>query len=338
VVAGNHLTREEAAAAAGQLMEGDATPAQIAALLTALRMKGETADEVVGFAEALRARVVPVRPRATAILDTCGTGGSAFRVFNVSTAAAFVAAAAGLSVAKHGNRAMSGVCGSADVLEALGARVGLTPEQCAACVDEVGIGFLFAQSHHPAMRHVAPTRREIGFRTLFNLVGPLTNPAGAARQVMGVYDASLVPLVAETLRQLGRERALVVHGEIGLDEIATIGPTRLAELRDGQVRHSTLTPRELGLDGPEPNPDWLAPAPTPAENAALVREVLSGQVADAPAAARRALVAVNAAAALRVGGLAEDWPEAVRLADALIASGKPLQILDRFVARTASFA
>jgi anthranilate phosphoribosyltransferase len=337
VVSGQHLTREEAAAAVTALMDGMATPAQIGALLVALRMKGETVDEVAGFAQGMRARVVPVRPRRTPLLDTCGTGGSPVRVFNVSTAAAFVVAAAGRAVAKHGNRAMSGVCGSADVLEALGMRVILTPEQCAACIDEVGIGFLFAPSHHPATKQVSGPRREIGVRTIFNLLGPLSNPAGATHQAMGVYDAALCPLAAGALRELGSARAVILHGEIGIGELSTIGPTRVSELRDGQVNDYTLTPRDLGLDGPEPNPHDLAPAPTPEENATLVREVLSGRANDGPARSRRDLVAVNAAASLRVCGLAEPWPDAVRLAQSLIASGKPLAVLERLAQFTRQF-
>src|SRR5579871_3906220 len=234
LIAREHLTRQEATAVLNALVEGEASPALIGALLVALRMKGETVEEVTGFALEMRARAVPVRPRSAPLLDTCGTGGSAFRVFNVSTCAAFVAAAAGIAVAKHGNRAMTGVCGSADVLEALGVRVDLTPEQCAACIDAIGIGFLFAQRHHPAMKRLSGPRREIGVRSIFNLLGPLTNPAGATLQAMGVYDGALCPLVAGALRELGSVRALVFHGEIGLDEIATIGPTRICELRTGR--------------------------------------------------------------------------------------------------------
>jgi anthranilate phosphoribosyltransferase len=334
VVMGQSLTREETTAAITAIMDGLATPAQIGALLVALRMKGETVAEVTGAAHAMRSRVVPVRVRRTPLLDTCGTGGSVFRVFNVSTAAAFVAAAAGIPVAKHGNRAMSGICGSADVLEALGVRVGLTPEECAACVDRVGIGFLFAPQHHPAMRQVSGPRREIGVRTLFNLLGPLTNPAGATRQVMGVYEARLCSLAAGALRELGSERALVLHGEIGLDEISTIGPTQISELRDDTLSHYTLTPTDFGLEGPEPDPHALAPAPTPLENGALIREVLAGQ-ADSPAAlARRDLVAVNAGASLRVYGLAESWREAVEMAQCILKSGKALETLDRLAAFT----
>jgi anthranilate phosphoribosyltransferase len=336
LVDGYHLTREEAAAAVSAVMDGLATPAQIGALLIALRIRGETVDEVAGFAEGMRARVVPVRPRRAPLLDTCGTGGNTFRVFNVSTAAAFVAAAAGIPVAKHGNRAMSGVCGSADVLEALGVRVHLTPEQCAACIDEVGIGFLFAPNHHPAMKQVGGPRREIGVRTIFNLLGPLSNPAGATLQAMGVYDAALCPLAAGALRDLGSQRAIVLHGDIGICEIATIGTTQVSELRDGMVTNYTLTPRDLGLDGPEPRPEDLAAAPTPEENAQILREVLGGAADAAPTVARRNLVAVNAAASLRVAGRAESWPEAVLQAQSLLASGKALTTLERLVAFTSA--
>lgn len=334
VVAGHSLTREEAAEAAGAIMDGRATPAQIGALLTALRMKGETLDEVTGFALGLRARSVPVCPRRQPLLDTCGTGGGTFRVFNVSTAAAFVAAAAGIAVAKHGNRAATGVCGSADVLEALGARLPLSPERAAACIDAEGIAFLFAQSHHPAMKNAAGPRREIGIRTLFNLVGPLSNPAGATLQVMGVSEPRLVPLAAGALAALGARRALVAHGEIGLCEIATSGITQISELRDGEIHHYQLTPAHLGLSGTEPAPDSLAPAATPAANAVLLQRTLSGFAGSPDERARLDLVAVNAAAALRVGGLVEEWPDAVELARSVLESGAAARLLDRFVAFT----
>jgi anthranilate phosphoribosyltransferase len=338
VVTGQHLTREEAAAAAAALMEGEASPSQVAALLIALRMKGETVEEIVGFAQAMRARVVPVHPQRTGLLDTCGTGGSPFRVFNVSTASAFVLAAAGVPVAKHGNRAVTGVCGSADVLEALGVNVHLSPEAIARCIDEVGLGFLFAQAHHPAMKHVGPTRREIAVRTLFNLIGPLTNPAGATRQTLGVYDAVLCPMVAAALRELGSERAIVLHGEIGMGEVATIGDTYVSELHDDEITHYRLTPADFGLTGPEPNPDFLAPAATPQENADFVREVLSGKASTPAARARRDLVAVNAAASLRVCGLEEDWKAATDRAFALLESGKALEIAEKLAALTHSLA
>jgi len=334
LVGGQSLTRAEARETLAAVVDGGATQAQIGALLVALRMKGETVDEVTGFVEAMRSRVVPVRATRAPLLDTCGTGGSAFRVFNVSTAAAFVAAAAGIAVAKHGNRAMSGVCGSADVLEALGVRVDLTPGQAARCIDATGIGFLFAQRHHPAMKQVSGARREIGVRSVFNLLGPLTNPAGASMQVMGVYDGRLIELAAGALKALGSERALVVHGEIGLDEISTVGPTRVCELADGELRSYRLSPAELGLFCAETDAAHLAPAATAAENADLLREALAGKTSGPAALARRDLVAVNAAAALRVTGHSGDWPAAVRRAREIIASGAALRKLEELAAFT----
>ncbi len=334
LVCGEHLTRTEAREALNILMDGRATPAQIAAILVALRMKGETVEEVTGFAEGMRARAVPVQVGRRPLLDTCGTGGSFFRTFNVSTAAAFVAAAAGIAVAKHGNRAVTGICGSADVLEALGVRVDLTAEQCAACIETVGIGFLFAQAHHPAMRQVNGPRREIGVRSIFNLLGPLTNPAGATHQVMGVYAAALGPLVAGALRELGSESAVVLHGEVGLDEISTLGPTSVSELRDGEIVNYTLTREDLGLTGPMPMRGYLAPAPEATANADIVREVLTGVARDECTQARIDLVAVNAAAALRVSGLATSWPEAIQEARTLLASGAALTKLEELISFT----
>lgn len=337
IVGGQSLTRDEARNAITAVMDGKATQAQIGALLVGMRMKGETVDEVTGCVEAMRSRVVPVRARTMPLLDTCGTGGSACRLFNVSTAASFVAAAAGATVAKHGNRAMTGVCGSADVLEALGVKVVLTPEQCAECIDSVGIGFLFAPHHHPAMKEVSGPRREIGVRSIFNLLGPLTNPAGATLQVMGVYDGSLTALAAGALRALGSRRALVMHAEIGMDEISTVGATQVSELRDGELRHYILTPRDLGLDCAEPDLADLAPADTPEGNAEILRSVLGGHAGDFVARAQGNLVAVNAAASLRVCGIAEEWPDAVRLARSILESGAALQVLERLAAFTQQF-
>src|SRR5579862_9587116 len=223
LVARQNLDRAEAAEVMRALMDGMASPGQVGALLIGLRMKGETIEEVTGFAQEMRARLIPVKPGRQPLLDTCGTGGGRLQVFNVSTAAAFVAASAGIAVAKHGNRAVSGICGSADVLEALGLRIDLNAAQCAACIDRLGIGFLFAPSHHPALKHIGTTRRELGIRTVFNLLGPLSNPAGAHLQVMGVYAADLCPLAAGVLRALGSQRALVAHAEIGMGEISTCG-------------------------------------------------------------------------------------------------------------------
>ena len=331
IAAGHALTREEARDAANAIMSGEATPAQIAALLVGLRMKGETVAEVAGFAQAMRERVTPVVSSRTPLLDTCGTGGGAFRVFNVSTAAAFVAAAAGIAVAKHGNRSISGVCGSADVLEALGVRIELSPAQIAVCLDRLGVGFLFAPAHHPAMKHASGPRREIGIRSVFNLVGPLVNPAGAALQLMGVYDSHLCELAAGALRELGSQRALVVHGEIGLDEIATIGPTRVCELRDGSIADYTLTRRDFGLSDAEPDAALLAPGATPEENAAFLRAVLDPKRDDAATRAQRELVAVNASAALYVGGQAENWRNGMERVHALLASGAALQKLNALI-------
>jgi len=331
---GRHLTADEASGTMRSLIDGLATPAQIGALLIALRMKGETVTEVASFAREMRLRLVPVTPKRRPLLDTCGTGGSACRVFNVSTAAAFIVAETGVGVAKHGNRAVSGVCGSADVLEALGVRIDLAPEHCANCIDVLGIGFLFAPAHHPALRYVSGPRRELGVRTVFNLLGPLSNPAGATLHVMGVYDGELCPLAAGALRELGSDRAVVVHGEIGMGEISTIGPTRISELRDRSISHYVLTPADLGLHGPEPALMDIAPAPTAAANADLLRNVLGGHDSDWRARSRRNLIAVNVAAALRVAGITEDWPAGVEHAQDLLSSGCGLQVLDRLAAFT----
>ena len=212
----------------GRVMDGEATPAQIASLVTAMRMKGETVYEITGFARAMRARVTTVRPRAEGLLDTCGTGGDGLSTFNISTTAAFVVAGAGVPVAKHGNRAVSSKAGSADVLEALGVRIDLSPEDMARCIDEVGVGFLFAMSLHASMRHAGGPRREIAIRTVFNILGPLTNPAGAKRQLLGVYDPALAPVMAEVAGRLGAERVMVVHGHPGMDEVSASGPTTVA--------------------------------------------------------------------------------------------------------------
>ena len=337
VVEGQSLTEEEAYSAACELMDGNATHAQVAAILIALKIKGETASEITGFVRAMRERVIPVRPQSASLLDLCGTGGSAFRVFNVSTAAAFVVASFGIPVAKHGNRAQSGVCGSADVLEALGVNLALTPEQLAACIDAVGIGFLFAQAHHPAMKFVAPVRRELGLRTIFNLLGPLTNPAGATRQVLGVYDPTLAPLLCETLRTLGTERAFVLHGEPGLDEISTLGETQIYSLRDGTITQEMLTPLIFGITPPA-DLGVLSPASTPEANAALLREALSPiPLKNEAAQARRDLVFANVAAALILSDKAADWQTAVNLAKEQIQTGKPLQTLENLIAFTQKF-
>src|SRR3989442_5040121 len=246
IAAGRALTRAEAESAMGSVMAGEATPAQLAALLAALAIRGETVDEIAGFAAALRAAAVPVALAAGAI-DTCGTGGDRSGTFNISTVAAIVCAAAGARVAKHGNRAASSACGSADVLEALGVKIDLGPQGVARCVEDVGVGFMFAPRFHPAMRHAAPIRSELGFRTVFNVLGPLANPAGVRRQLLGVATLGLGGRMARVLSVLGADHVLVVHGEDGLDEISPCGPTRLFELTGGRVEERTLRPQDVGL-------------------------------------------------------------------------------------------
>ncbi len=315
LVSGQHLTQDEAVQVMTQIMDGAATPAQIAGLLTALRMKGEVVEEFTGFARVMRERSLRVPTTRRPLVDTCGTGGDLCKTFNISTAAAFVVAAAGVGVAKHGNRSVTSKCGSADVLEALGVRLDVSPEAVGRCIDEVGIGFLFARAHHPAMKHAAGPRGELGIRTIFNALGPLTNPAGATRQLIGVYDPSLCPLLAEVLGNLGSEHVLVVHGDGGLDEISTFGPTTVSELNNGSVRTYTLTPDVLGL--PVAAPSDVAAGADSKENAALLRAVLS----DGERSPRRDIVLANAAAALYVAGVADTVAEGVTRAADLIASG-----------------
>ena len=332
-VAGRDLSEEQASAAMLEILGNGSTPALTAALLTALRMKGETTGEVTGFARAMRASALPVRPRripAAQLVDTCGTGGDGGGTFNVSTAAALVAAGAGLAVAKHGNRSISSQCGSADVLEALGVRVSLGPEQVARSIDRVGIGFLFAPGMHPAMRYAGPVRAELGMRTVFNMLGPLTNPAGAAIQVMGVYEERIVTLAAEALCRLGARRALVVHGSDGMDEITVTGPTRFAEVRDGAVRTGSLEPADFGL--PTAALSEIAGGSTSA-NASIIRAVLAGRRGPA-----RDIVIMNASAVLRMAGRAGDWRDAATIAAAAIDSGAAASTLRRLAEFTRELA
>jgi anthranilate phosphoribosyltransferase len=315
LISGAHLSGDEASAAMMQIMDGAASDAQIAGLLTALRMKGETVDEITGFARVMRERSLRVPTTRTPLVDTCGTGGDTCKTFNISTAAAFVVAAVGVAVAKHGNRSVTSKCGSADVLEALGVRLDLSPEAVGACVDAVGIGFLFARNHHPAMKHAAGPRAELGIRTVFNALGPLTNPAGATRQVVGVYDGALCPVLARVLLNLGAEHVLVVHGSIGLDEIATFGETIVAEGRDSEVRTYTLTAAELGLQ--EATPGDVAPGVDADESVRLLLGVLDGT----DRGARRDIVLANAAAALYVAGVVPTLRHGVAKAGEIIDSG-----------------
>jgi len=307
------LGRAETESLFGRLMDGELSEAMMAALLVALAMKGETAAEIAGAASAMRRRVRAIPHRLTQVVDTCGTGGDASGSFNISTAAALVAAAAGVPIAKHGNRSVSSRSGSADVLAALGVPIEVEPEHAGRALEEVGIAFLFAPRLHPAMKEVMPVRRELGVRTLFNVLGPLTNPAGARHQVMGVYADPLVELIGEVLRELGAVHALVVHGSDGLDELTTTGTSRVAEVHGGELRVYQLDPRELGL--PRARPEDLRGG-TPEENAALLRRVLAGETG--PLAD---VTALNAAAALYVGGLAPDLPTGLARAREVLHDG-----------------
>jgi anthranilate phosphoribosyltransferase len=321
---GHDLSRAEARDAMDEIMLGEATQAQIAGFLVALRAKGETADEIAGCADAMREHVLAVRPRREDLVDTAGTGGDGMRTLNISTAAALVAAAAGAGVAKHGNRAASSQTGSADVLEALGLELELPPERIAQSIDELGFGFMFAQAHHPAMRHAAPVRRELGTRTVFNVLGPLTNPARARAQVVGVYSPSLVRPLAEALVQLGARRAFVVHGAGGIDELSPVGPNAVCEVVDGGVRERTIDPQELGLE--RCSVADLAGG-TPTENAAAIRAVLAGE-----RGARRDAILLNAAGAVAAGGHADDLREGLELARRALDTGAAAARLDELIA------
>lgn len=317
------LTSDEAAAAMGAIMDGRAQPSQVAGLLVALRMKGERPAEIVGFARAMRERAVRLSRSVTPVFDTCGTGGDRSGSFNVSTAAAVVVAACGVRVAKHGNRSVSSRCGSADVLEALGVAVAAPPATVERCLDEVGLAFCFAPTFHPSMRHAAETRRELGIRTAFNLLGPLTNPAGATRQLVGVPRPELTDLVARALALLGAERAWVVHGADGLDEISTTGYTKVSECRDGHVHTFYIHPSDYGL--PKASKAALTGGDA-ATNAAIVRDVLAGVRGPA-----RDIVLLNAAAALLVAGRAATIREGLGLAADAIDSGRARAVLDGLV-------
>jgi anthranilate phosphoribosyltransferase len=319
---GASLERAEAREVMGAIMRGEATPAQIGAFLVALRAKGETADEIAGCAEAMREHVVAVRPRRDDLVDTAGTGGDGAHTLNISTAAALVAAAAGVGVAKHGNRAVSSACGSADVLEALGFRLELPPERIARSIDELGFGFMFAPAHHPAMRHAAPVRRELATRTVFNVLGPLTNPAGARAQVIGVFSAELVRTLAEVVAQLGASRAFVVHGFAGIDELSPAGPNLVCEVIEGDVRERTIDPAELGVERCSPGE---LRGGTPDENARAIRDVLSR----ADAGGRRDAVLLNAAGAIAAAGHAADLREGLERARDAIDSGAAAERLEQ---------
>ncbi len=321
---GERLSSEDARGVMGRLMDGELSQMQAAALLAALRTRGETVEEIIGFAQAMRERAVPVPVTVDGpLLDTCGTGGTGRSTINVSTTAAFVAAADGVKVAKHGNRGVTKRSGSADLLEALGVNVELRPEQVAEAIETIGVGFIFARSHHPAMRFVAPIRADLQARTIFNNLGPLTNPAGATHQLLGVYDAAWTEPLAQVLRGLGLRRALVVHGE-GLDDLAVSGSSSLSELaEDGSVRNYRLSPEELGVR--RAPPEAIAGG-DPAENAAATRAILAGEVDDA----RRDVVALAAGAAFYLVGRSPDLPSGVARAQELLRSGAGLEVLERY--------
>ena len=325
---GHDLTREEARQAMGAIMAGEATDAQIGGFLVALRIKGETPDEIAGFAEAIREQALVVRPERTDLVDVVGTGGDGHATLNISTAAALVAAAAGAAVAKHGNRAVSSASGSADVLEALGFTLELPPERIAQSIDELGFGFLFAPAHHPGFRHAAPVRRELATRTVFNVLGPLTNPAGARAQIVGVYDPGLVPTIAEALARLGARRAFVVHGAFGVDELSPAGPNFVCEVFEGAVRERTIDPLDLGI--PRCAPEDLRGG-TPAENAAAIRAIFAGE----EQGPRRDAVLLTAAGAVAAGGHADDLRDGLELARETLDSGAAAERLEALVAFSA---
>jgi anthranilate phosphoribosyltransferase len=336
-VDGRHLSRSEAEAVMQDIMSGQATNAQIASFLTALRMKGETVEELIGFAKVIRAKASPVRPKSNVaaafsgtdremLVDTCGTGGDATGTFNISTATAFVVAGAGVRVAKHGNRSVSSLCGSADVVEALGVRIDLSPDDVARCIDEVGIGFLYAPLLHEAMRFVMLARREMKIRTVFNLLGPICNPAQATAQVLGVYNEKLTEMMAQVLYALGAQRAFVVHGADGLDEISISGESKISEVRNGEVRTYYLTPEDFGI---ERAPISEIQGGNARENAAIIRKILDNEVGT-----KKNIVLLNAAAGLVAGGKAQTLRDGIRLAQESIQSGEALSRLERLIALT----
>jgi anthranilate phosphoribosyltransferase len=321
---GHNLTRPESREVMSEIMSGEATPAQISGFLVALRAKGETPNEIAGCAEAMREHVLAVHPKRDDLVDTAGTGGDNAHTLNISTAAALVAAGAGAAVAKHGNRAVSSRSGSADVLEALGFDLELEPTRIEQSIDELGFGFLFAQAHHPAMKHAAPVRRELATRTVFNVLGPLTNPAGARAQIVGVFAPGLVHTIAEVLAQLGTRRAFVVHGAYGIDELSPAGPNLVCEVVAGSVRERTVDPHDLGIS--RCAPDELRGG-SPEENAERIRRVFAGENGGA-----RDAILLNAAGAIAAAGHAEDLREGLEIAREAVDSGAAAQRLDELLA------
>lgn len=332
VVEGCDLSEAEAIAAMTEIMNGEATPAQVASFITAMRMKGETVEEITGFAKVMREKAVKVRPKRNDLVDTCGTGGDKLNTFNISTTATFVVVGAGVTVAKHGNRAASSSCGSADVLEALGVNLNLSPEAVATCIDTVGLGFMFAPAMHPAMKNAIGPRKEIGIRTVFNILGPMTNPAGARRQTIGVFSPDITETMARVLQALGTERAMVFHGMAGLDEMSTLGETRISELKDNQVKTYTLRPEEVGLHTAKAE-ELVAGNGSVVDNVRALMGVLNGERGP-----KRDIVLLNAAAALVVADRASDLREGIALAAESIDSGAALNVLEKFKTLTQELA
>ncbi|MCB1679498.1 MAG: anthranilate phosphoribosyltransferase [Halioglobus sp.] len=327
LIASEHLSRREMAAVMRQVMSGGATDAQIGALLVALRMKSETTEEIAGAAEAMRELATPVAVSDPHLVDVVGTGGDGVNLFNVSTAASFVVAAAGAKVAKHGNRKVSSASGSSDVLEALGMPLDSSPQQVARAITEVGVGFMFAPAHHSAMRHAVGPRRELGLRTVFNILGPLTNPAGVRRQLVGVFSAALCAPLAEVLQALGSEHVMVVHADDGLDEISLAAPTLVAELRGGQITSYRIAPEAFGVE--RQSLDGLT-VDSAEESAALIRSALAGRQ-DTPSRKAAAMLALNAGAAIYVSGVAGTLAAGVAMADDVLASGQAREKLREFI-------
>lgn len=323
LLAGKDLSFEQATQLLDIIFEGEVAEVQIAAFLTAMRAKGPTAAELAGLAKSLRNHAVAVKVNVDNSVDTCGTGGAAIKTFNISTASALVAAGAGVYVAKHGNRGITSSCGSADVLEALGVEIDSSAETVAECIKEAHVGFMFAPMFHPAMKYVQPTRKGLGFRTVFNLLGPLANPANAAAQVMGVADESLMETMIEALKLLGVQRALVVHSD-GLDEISTAGVTKIAELRNGRITNTERDPENLGFKPADINSLAVSDAKT---SATIIKEILSGKE-DGPG---KDIVVLNAAAAIIVAGLADDFESAIKIAEASVSNGEAMASLEKLV-------
>ncbi len=324
VIERKNLTQEEASDAMNLIMEGKASPSQIASLLTALSMKGETIDEITGFAVQMREHAEKIRPSAPYLVDTCGTGGDVSHTFNISTISAIIAAAAEVTIAKHGNRSVSSKCGSADLLESLGLNLELSPQKVEECINEVGFGFIFAQQFHRSMKHAAPVRRELGIRTVFNILGPLTNPAGAQAQLLGVFDEKLTETMAHVLKNLGSSEAMVVHGMDGLDEISISGKTKISHLKDGKIRTYFIEPADFSMN--EGNKEELVVHGIE-EGKLLAESILGGD----EAGTRRNIVLLNAAAAIMLGKKAKDMKEGIRVASEVLSSGKAMKKLKAII-------